>query len=219
MHFDGPRSAYLLSSGASITCFVFVNGATPFLLQYLVDAPDNVGAIAGSMVLVDEMLALPLVLVWGYLIDRGSVAIMDLSAVSERISCSLLACCGYFRAHHCCRWITAHATSAICVSWPALDANCHFSGSGSHVVRPLSSYWKFGHSALTTTLSAGIALLAGPPPQSKNALDNEEQPLLATTQVKPEDSARLSGYVGLACGCGALLAGKSRMWRRPNCPD
>jgi hypothetical protein len=65
-------SAFLFSCTATISTLVSINSLTPFLLEYARDANEsNKGAVAGSLVLADELLCMPLVLIWGYVVDKG----------------------------------------------------------------------------------------------------------------------------------------------------
>ncbi|CAH7683898.1 major facilitator superfamily domain-containing protein [Phakopsora pachyrhizi] len=62
--------SYLLSSFVSISSLVFLSAATSFVLTAVVRVPtDSLGRINGSLVLLDEIVALPMVLIWGQVAD------------------------------------------------------------------------------------------------------------------------------------------------------
>ena len=69
------QGVYLLSVSASICVLVALNALSPFLVASLVPARD-VGAIVGTLVFADQLLAVVLVLVWGWLADRTSAKLL-----------------------------------------------------------------------------------------------------------------------------------------------
>ncbi|KAA1114775.1 hypothetical protein PGT21_022509 [Puccinia graminis f. sp. tritici] len=62
--------AYLLSSFVSVSSLVFISASTSFVLTTIIHLPsDRIGRTNGALILLDELVALPAVLVWGRLAD------------------------------------------------------------------------------------------------------------------------------------------------------
>lgn len=69
------QGVYLLSVSASICVLVSVNALSPFVVASLAPARD-VSTIVGTLVFADQLLAVALVLVWGWLADRTSAKLL-----------------------------------------------------------------------------------------------------------------------------------------------
>ena len=72
------QAVYLLSVSASICILVALNALSPFLVASLAPASD-VSTIVGTLVFVDQLFAVALVLVWGWLADRTSAKLLVVS--------------------------------------------------------------------------------------------------------------------------------------------
>ncbi|KAF9899692.1 hypothetical protein BX616_002892 [Lobosporangium transversale] len=62
--------SYLIACFATICLVVYLSIVQPFVLTVLLRITENTGNLTGSLVLYDEILALPATLVWGVLSDR-----------------------------------------------------------------------------------------------------------------------------------------------------
>ncbi|KAF9165795.1 hypothetical protein DFQ26_009319 [Actinomortierella ambigua] len=62
--------SYLLASALTITLVVFISIVQPFVLTMVLGMRGNLGNTTGSLILYDEILTLPMVIIWGIVSDR-----------------------------------------------------------------------------------------------------------------------------------------------------
>ena len=75
--------------------------------------------------------------------------------------------------------------------------------------------FSLGASALTMSISAIIGAMSPIQSDAKRTRSSEEEPLISRETVEltePVKTGRLAGYVGLASGVGALLAGRAGLF-------
>ncbi|ORY68036.1 hypothetical protein BCR35DRAFT_171810 [Leucosporidium creatinivorum] len=182
-----PLNAFSLLSSSllSITFLVALNAIQPAILDGLQVPQDKVGKVTGQLILADELIALALYAVWGWIADRFGV-----------------------------RWVAVAGHGVISVALmlyprvetvfpPLLLSRMLFACGASALV-----------TALSAALS-GMTALPLPPPSpladDQQEEDDDGASLLreeaeADHVPKPEHSARFAGVLGFATGCGALLA-------------
>ncbi|PLW26265.1 hypothetical protein PCANC_20213 [Puccinia coronata f. sp. avenae] len=83
--------AYLGSSLVSVSSLVFISASTSFVLSAVIHLPvDRLGRTNGALILLDELVALPAVLVWGRLADiYGYRAITVIGHLAVAIALSI----------------------------------------------------------------------------------------------------------------------------------
>ncbi|EGF98783.1 uncharacterized protein MELLADRAFT_95427 [Melampsora larici-populina 98AG31] len=177
--------AYLLSSFLSVACLVFLNASTSFVLTAVVRLPlDHLGRVSGSLVLLDELVALPAVLVWGRCADLyGFRFVSVVGHVLVAIALSI--------------FVQARSTLELCFARVLVSIG--FAALTTMLSATLGS------------LSTSIAVNTVP---SSSDEQTETTPLLLSSSpvvseckhLEDQRSAKLSGIIGFSSGLGALFA-------------
>lgn len=178
--------AYLLSSFLSVACLVFLNASTSFVLTAVVRLPlDHLGRVSGSLVLLDELVALPAVLVWGRCADLYSFRFVSVVGhVLVAIALSI--------------FVQARSTLELCFARVLVSIG--FAALTTMLSATLGS--------LSTSLAVDTLL-------SSSVERTETTPLLlppsspvvsGCKNLEDQRSAKLSGIIGFSSGLGALFA-------------
>ncbi|OAV90653.1 hypothetical protein PTTG_28251 [Puccinia triticina 1-1 BBBD Race 1] len=176
--------AYLASSFVSVSSLVFISASTSFVLTAVIHLPaDRIGRTNGALILLDELVALPAVLVWGRLADiYGYRTVTVIGHLAVAISLSIYIQSRFEYQLFLCRVILSIGFAALTTM-------------------------------LSTILASMTAARLPPPipaacEESANSADergNLISRIKKRSLIVSQRSSRLSGLIGFTSGLGALF--------------
>ncbi|KAG0141160.1 hypothetical protein CROQUDRAFT_664215 [Cronartium quercuum f. sp. fusiforme G11] len=181
-------TAYLVSSFFSVASLVFLSASTSFVLTTVVRLPlEHLGRTCGSLVFLDELVALPAVLVWGRLADiHGFRLVSVVGHILVAIALSIF----------------VQARSSLELYLARVLLSIGFAALTTMLSAILASMTVARFTCVTVDEASPLPL---------NQIENA--PLLPSSpstrsreQLDDQRSAKLSGIIGFSSGLGALFA-------------
>ncbi|KAK4106188.1 hypothetical protein N658DRAFT_438384 [Parathielavia hyrcaniae] len=198
---------YLLGiSLFSISFLVFLNSSVSFVITDLIGVKDGVGDIVGTLGFVDEVVALVACPVWGLVSDRSGVryvAVTGYAVIGLALFLFVQARNVYPQLLLARLLFAVGASAAATMVTAILPSLTDDTGPIRQTTRAASP--PSGRPSVTLSVDSEVTIT---PERFRNSTRYEHTLQDERSQVLGDrgKSSALAGYVGLATGCGALVA-------------